>query len=270
MLRGRSLPVAALLLFLAASVAVCQPQSGIPENSAKILVQYGRVSALGSNGEQALFAGNLVKAQQMIVTGPDGYGQFQIADGSTFEVFANSRVMFRERPTTSMEDLLNVLLGRVKVFVQHLNGIPNYKKVSSPTAVISVRGTVFDVVVEDEDGTTLVSVGEGEVWVRNQTAPGSTVTLLPGDSIRVYRNQPIAVRMVDKGAIAMKVLKAMQQAVYQMIGRPQGPGLSVPGAGSTASAGANGDLGKTGTSDPGSSGPTAPGAPGSPSAPGAP
>ena len=34
---------------------------------------------------------------------------------------------------------------------------------TSPTAVISVRGTVFDVVVQDDDGTTFVTVDEGEV-----------------------------------------------------------------------------------------------------------
>jgi len=92
-----------------------------------------------------------------------------------------------------------VMIGRVKVVIQHLNGLPNYNKVSSPTAVISVRGTIFDVVVEDEEGTTLVSVDEGLVGVLNTTAPGNGVLVNPGESIRVYRNQPLALRQIDKG-----------------------------------------------------------------------
>jgi hypothetical protein len=267
MLRHAALLRTVSLLLLAAALGVCQVQPGIPENTAKVIVQYGRVSAFGGNGEQALSLGDLVKAQQMIVTGPDGYGRFQIADGSTFEVFANSQVMFRERPNNSLEDLLNVVLGHVKVFIEHLNGIPNYKKVSSPTAVISVRGTVFDVVVEDEDGTTLVTVDEGEVWVRNQTAPGGTVTLMPGDSIRVYRNQPLAIRMIDKGALARRILNAAQQFIYQVLWHPRGPsiGFPVPGSGGISTGGASGDTGKGGSTIP-----TAPGPPSAPGAPGPP
>ncbi len=259
------------MLLCAATLAVCQIHVGIPQNTAKVLVQYGRLSALGSGGELALSQGDLVKAQQTIVTGPDGYGQFQIDDGSTFEVFANSRVMFREHPNNSLEDLINVVLGHVKVFVEHLNGIPNYKKVSSPTAVISVRGTVFDVTVEDDDGTTLVSVDEGEVWVWNQTAPGGYITLLPGDSIRVYRNQPLAVRTIDKGALAMRILRMIQQAAYDVVGHPRGGPGGIGTIASGASAGSTAASGDTGKSGSGSTGaPTSPGAPSAPGAPGPP
>jgi ferric-dicitrate binding protein FerR (iron transport regulator) len=266
------------MLLVAAAAAVCLAQPHLPDYNAKVVSQVGQVSALGSQGLQALFPDDVVKPQQTIVTGPDGYAQFHVSDGSTFEVFPNSKVVFREH-LGNLEDILNVIIGRVKVVIQHLNGLPNYNKVSSPTAVISVRGTIFDVIVEDEDGTTLVSVDEGLVGVQNTTAPGNGVLVNPGESIRVYRNQPLALRQIDKGSAVREALRAAQDTMIRIwLGRNRGP-LGLPGGGtaSPGSGGTNADKGKGGGTTPGA--PTAPGAPGStstgtttgaPSAPGAP
>jgi ferric-dicitrate binding protein FerR (iron transport regulator) len=257
------------MLLAAAVASVCLAQPGVPDRSAKVIVQYGQVSTWSQNGMRALFPGESVSPQQMIVTGPDGYARFQISDGSTFEVFANSKLQFREH-AGNMTDLLNVIIGRVKVFVQHLNGVPNYNKVSSPTAIISVRGTVFDVLVEDEDGTTLVSVDEGLVTVKNQTAPGDLVYLQPGDSIRVYKNQSLQARQIDRTPIIRGIFRTLEEAMQQVLLQRGGTGGITPGGGgvSAPSGGVNGDKGKGGTA------PTAPGAPGTttttPSAPSAP
>ena len=276
MLRPDSLSRTVRILLAAVAAAVCLAQPHLPDYSAKVIEQVGQVSALGGLGLQALFPNDAVKPQQTIVTGPDGYARFQVSDGSTFEVFANSKVVFREH-LGNFEEILNITIGRVKVFIQHLNGLPNYNKVSSPTAVISVRGTVFDVKVEDDDGTTLVSVDEGLVHVRNATAPGEGVFVNPGESITVYRNQPLALRQIDKGAAVREALRAVRDIMIQTgLGRNRGP-LGLPGgtAGSGAG-GTNGDRGKGGnTGQSGGSTPTAPGAPsststGAPSAPGAP
>ena len=120
-----------------------------------------------------------MQPRQIIITGPDGFAVFQVSDGSTFEVFPNARVVFREN-YGSWRDLLDVLLGRVKVHIQKLGGQPNYNRVRTPTAVISVRGTIFDVAVEDEDDTTLVSVEEGQVGVQHLLKPGPERILNPG------------------------------------------------------------------------------------------
>jgi hypothetical protein len=245
------------MLLVAVAAAVCLAQPNLPDYNAKVIEQVGQVSALGSQGLQALFKDDTVKRQQTIVTGPDGYARFEVSDGSTFEVFPNSKVVFREH-LTNLEELLNVTIGRVKVFIQHLNGLENHNKVSSPTAVISVRGTKFDVFVEDEDGTTLVSVDEGLVDVQNWTAPGNRVLVNPGESITVFRGQPLALQQIDKGAAAREALRAAENVFVRIIlnrnrglGLPGG-GTTVPGPGSTS-----GDHGKGGTTPP------APGAPGS-------
>ncbi|MBZ5582386.1 MAG: FecR domain-containing protein, partial [Acidobacteriia bacterium] len=201
-------------MLLAAAVAgACFAQPGIPDRNAKVTLQIGRVSVLSDSGEKALFVGSLVQPRQLIITGPDGYAEFQVSDGSTFQVFADSKLVFRPH-LASWEDLLDITLGRVKVMIQHLNGVPNPNRVSGPTAIISVRGTVFDVVVEDDDGTTLVSVDEGLVYVRNTLAGGNLVPLHPGEVVRVFPNQPLAVGRIDRGGILYRVLKGAEEAAY--------------------------------------------------------
>ena len=115
----------------------------------------------------------------MIVTGSDGYAKFQVADGSTFEIFPDSQVMFRN--SMGVGELLNVMIGKIKVWIQHAPGIPNPNSVATPTALISVRGTVFIVDVKDTDGTTDVDVDEGIVDVRNLRM-GGQVRLIQGQA----------------------------------------------------------------------------------------
>jgi hypothetical protein len=126
---------------------------------------------------------------------------------------------------------------------------------------------VFDVVVEDADGTTLVTVDEGIVSVRNTTAPGPEPLLKQGESIRVFRGQALAQAGIDRGGLLRAALKAAEQAVYQAVyGQKGGGPLGIPGSG-----GAQGDKCKTAGSCTGTTTapppPTAPKAPTAPTAP---
>jgi hypothetical protein len=197
--------------------------------AAKVVTLNGQVSVLRDDSPWVLNVGDQVQPRQIIITGPDGFAVFQVSDGSTFEVFPNARVVFREN-AGSWRDLLDVLLGRVKVHIQKLGGQPNYNRVRTPTAVISVRGTIFDVAVEDEDDTTLVSVEEGQVGVQHLLKPGPERILNEGESIRVFRNQPLAQTVVDKDSIMQEVLRRAEQAAYQLVYRMPGssPGVCNP------------------------------------------
>ena len=243
-------------LLTAAALVVSLAPLQAQDTAAKALVINGDVSVLRDNSPWALFEGNTVRPQQIVKTGPDGYARFQVFDGSTFEVFPNSQVVFRANPP-SWKDLLDVVIGRVKVYIQHLNGIPNPNNVSSPTAVISVRGTVFEVVVEDEDGTTYVSVDEGLVGVRSKAVASAEVLLQPTQSIRVFKNQPLAQKMVDKGSIVRGVVRAIEDAARVALQR-QGAGGGVGTTPTTSGTGAQGDKGKGGGT---TTAPTPPSAP---------
>ncbi len=256
-------------LLTAAGLVVC----GVPllraqDSSAKVIYQVGQVSLMNSGLPEILSVGSVVKAQQMIVTGPDGFAKLEVlSDGSTFEVYPNSKVIFRQTPG-SWEHLLNVWLGRVKVYIQHAPGVPNPNNVTSPTAVISVRGTVFDVVVQDDDGTTFVSVDEGLVTVRNLTAPGNSVALHPGESITVFRGTSLLAKQANHDDLVRSILQAARNTIY---GMPRSTGGGPMGIPTGTSGGAQGDKGKGGGSTPGSPPtPTSPTSTGTTSSPGAP
>jgi hypothetical protein len=254
--RSHTLISRTLLLAAAVSTTVAFAQ----QSDAKVLQQTGQVSISDGGYFKALSVGDTIRIKQLIVTGPDGYARFEVqSDKSTFEVFPNSKVFFRDVPG-AWDNLLNVVLGRIKVFIQHAPGIPNPNKVHSPTAVISVRGTVFDVVVEDLEGTTFVAVDEGMVDVRNVTAPGPSVTLRPNDSVRVYPGQPLVARQIDRGNLLRRFVYIAREGLWQvMINRPGGGNGPIGGP----TGGAQGDRGKdtgTTTTGPGAP-PTGPGAP---------
>jgi hypothetical protein len=185
--------------------------------------------------------GDSIQVQQLVVTGADGYAQFQVSDGSTFEVFPNARVVFRSN-YSNWKDLLDVVIGRVKVHIEKLNGQPNRNKVHTPTAVISVRGTIFDVDVDDSE-STLVSVEEGQVDVRHRILNYTDPKIInPGEYIRVYKNQPLAQKNVDRGQVIQRGLRVAADAFYQIIYRMPGSG---GGAGAPGGGTPSGDTDKT-------------------------
>ena len=259
---------AALVVSLNSSHAQCV----LPAEStdAVALVQAGDVSLSGDRAgyRSTIALCGKVKQQQVIKTGPDGYAKFQVSDGSTFEVFPNSEVTFRK--TYGFGDLLNVWMGKVKVYIQHLNGLPNPNNVTTPTALISVRGTIFDVDVQDLDGTTFVTLDEGLVDVRHLRVASQVVHLNPGESIQVLPNLPLAALPHDKGVVARQLLRALQDAIRQAIyQRPNGPGTSGGPVGPGTSGGVQGDKGKNTGTGGGTGAPTgAPPAPPPPPPPG--
>jgi len=241
---------------------------------AMVLLQSGDVSQLGDRAgyRSTIKPCGIVNQQRWIKTGPDGYAKFQVSDGSTFEVFPNSEVTFRK--SYGIGDLLNVWMGKVKVYIQHTPLVPNPNNVTTPTALISVRGTIFDVDVQDLDGTTFVTVDEGLVDVRHLLVASRIVSLHPGESVQVLPNIPLAALPRDKGMIFRQVLRGLEDAVRQAIyQRPGGSGGTTSGP--VGSNGGQGDHGKntgtttgTGTGNTGNTGAGAPtGAPPAPPPP---
>ena len=206
---------------LAGALNLCA-QAADTSGAAKLLTFTGQISVMRDSSPWALNAGDFVKPEQVIVTGPDGYGLFQVSDGSQFEVFPKSRVVFRAN-RGDWKDLLEVWLGKVRVQIEHPGGLPNHNKVRTPTAVISVRGTIFDVEVEDENATTMVLDEEGQVEVRHLLQASEPKLLGPGEWVRVYKNEPLARKLVDKGSVMQRLARSASDALYQAaINTPRG------------------------------------------------
>ncbi len=113
-------------LLIAATGLVCSAQnfSLSTEAAAKVISMNGPGFGAARCGPWALNIGDKVQIQQVIVTGADGFAKFQVSDGSFFEVYPNSNVIFRKNPG-NWRDLLDVLVGRVKIHIQKWGGQPN-------------------------------------------------------------------------------------------------------------------------------------------------
>lgn len=244
--KGSLAYIAALFVFpVFAQLPNLFPQD--KQYAAQVLQLTGQVSVLKGREPWVLNVGDWVQKRQEIVTLGNGYALFQVNDGSTFEVFANSHVIFRNN-SGDWRDLLDLFLGRVKVHVQKFGGQPNPNRVTTPTAVISVRGTIFDVQIEDTDATTLVLVEEGVVSVRHALIPsGAAKVLSEGEYLRVYKTQPIAKASFDKGNALKRVMQAASDAVSAALNRmpPNGAGSGTGGAPTPGGGGVPGDSGAT-------------------------
>ena len=257
LVRRRALTAKLSLLFAAMS-AVCLAQFPPPSDSGKdaatVLTMTGSVSILKDLVPIALMPGDTVQVQQMIVTGPDGHATFKVSDGSTFEVFPNSHLVFRKN-AWNVKDLIDLFVGRIRVHIEHFGSVPNPNRILTPTAVISVRGTTFDVTVGEDDETTTVEVEDGLVEVRHALLPSVTKMVGPGQTIKVYKSEPLVARWLDKGTIWSKSLKVFQDAANVAAMRGGRGILGTTGGGGGTSAG---DTGKgTSTGNTGKSGGTA-------------
>jgi ferric-dicitrate binding protein FerR (iron transport regulator) len=245
------------LVSIGVSVGNLQAQS---QEFATAIELDGQVSVIRGDRKPLYAKGTLgaptdlmrVRPKEEIVTGPDGHAVFQTSDGSTFEVFPNSRVTFQGDWT--IQDMLQLILGKIRVQIEHRNG-PNHKRISTPTAVISVRGTIFDVAVEDEDGTTYIGVEEGQVLVQHRLQPGNPKTLNQNEWLRIYANQPLAKAANPSRGVAF-VWDRVRNAVGDLIlNNPGGVIGGVPGS----SGGPQGDAGKPKKNPPTTAPPPAPG-----------
>lgn len=233
-----------LLLALLAAIATVPTLRAqfADQSAAQVVAVEGNVSILKDDEPWALFAGQSVGTGQTILTGDDGFAELQVSDGSMFFVFPNSHVVFRRNPG-SLRDLLDVFLGKVKVHIQKLGGNPNPNRIFTPTAVISVRGTTFDVEV-DASETTVVIVDEGLVGVTHRLLPSfDELQIGAGESIVIYRDAPLAQARVDK-VRAANVAGDMARTlayIWNRIGRNNGAGPGV-GAGAPVPGGGGGPL----------------------------
>jgi len=251
-----------LSLLLAATASVCLAQypfipSDASNYSAHVETESGRVSLYKDSRLVPISIGDVVKVTETIVTGPDGHATLRVSDGSTIEVFPNAQLVFRKNPG-DWKDLLDLLVGTIRVHIEHWANQPNPNRLVTPTAVISVRGTTFDVSVDPDDETTEVDVVEGTVVVRHALLPTDRpATLHDGETIKVYKNVPIASNRLDKQTIFRYVLQALRDAALTIENR--GIHINVPGSPGPGGGVPGDNCGKPGTAGcPGSAPPLPP------------
>lgn len=140
----------------------------------------------GSAGSSfGLSAGFLLNPGDRVDTRSGGRVVIDISDGSMVVVEPQSVVVLKDyRQAESLRELFEILLGKVRVKINHFGGRPNPYRMNSPTASIAVRGTEFSIEVSPS-GDTRVVVYEGAVEVTNLSDPGQTVLVEAGRGILV-------------------------------------------------------------------------------------
>jgi len=218
--------------------------------AARVLTVAGRVSVERDRVLWALQPDHLIQPGEVILSGPDGYAQLLLEDGSKLEIFPDSRVIFRAN-RGNWRDLVDIFLGKVKFQIQKLGGRPNPYRVNSATALIAVRGTVFEVAVE-ADETTIITVEEGLVAVAHKLLPGGREVLVKtGEALVVRPGEPLVTAGISKARVAARLLMvaldgALRTGQIGGTGRRPGPGTAPGGGagGTTSGAGAGGGMGQ--------------------------
>jgi hypothetical protein len=136
----------------------------------------------------ALATGFLFTPGDRVDTRRGGRVVLDLSDGSMVVVEPQSLVMLKDyRQASSLRELFAILLGEVKVRINHFGGHPNPYRMNSPTASLAVRGTEFTVQVA-LGGATEVMVADGAVQVTSLADPTRTVLVEAGHGALVESN----------------------------------------------------------------------------------
>lgn len=175
------------VLLLCASVASAQnslpPAPAAPLAGATVSDWKGEVQlqvagqSLGSPRRgQVLSSGTILNTN-------DGRLLLQLSDGSQVVVRPHTRLQLRQ-PSVNDWSYFQLLLGRILAKItKRTGGAPPFQ-LGTPSALISVRGTSFDVEV-NRHAVTEVDVFEGLVEVSSIGGQGPSVLVEPGFSTRI-------------------------------------------------------------------------------------
>ena len=171
---------------LSATVIKSQNPASVKILSSSGSVQITRQTAGGANSIK-LRAGDELFPGDVIKTGAGGRVVIGLRDGSQAIISENTTVEIKDA-NNSPRTIFNVLRGKTRIKIERLGGKPNPYRITTPTTVIAVRGTIFDVFVKDDE--TKVFVVEGEVSVINLLFLNLEIILTPGQFTRVKKDQP--------------------------------------------------------------------------------
>jgi hypothetical protein len=152
----------------------------------------GRVDLKGAGGAKFTSmqpSTQIVHVGDQIRTGPGGTVTLTLPDMSYMVITENSNVTIQDFWTSNYRNIVDVMMGKVRFYIQKLGGKPNPYRVQTPTALIAVRGTIFEVTSYDPR-LTEVSCLEGSVTVETVGLPDREVILEAGKHTMVQPGVP--------------------------------------------------------------------------------
>jgi FecR-like protein len=176
--------IAGLALFCACAAAQEKSPAAVnaPYAGATVSDFKGKVSVqLPAQAFSAPVRGEVLPPEAMVNT-DEGRLLLKLSDGSDILVRPHTRLVLKQ-PETSGWKYLQMTVGRIRTSIQKRTGGKPGFQIGTPSAVISVRGTRFDVEV-DRRGFTEVDVDEGVVEMESLSGLGESVLITAGFSSR--------------------------------------------------------------------------------------
>jgi hypothetical protein len=178
-----------LLIFWSVAVALAQEQQ--PSSTPAAAAIAGATIAEWKGNIRLSLPGQLptdpLRGEQLppgtILDTGSGRLLLRLSDGSEVIVRAHTRLRVQQ-PSLTDPSYFQLLLGRIRALINKRTGGAVPFELGTPSAVIAVRGTQFDVEVNPRN-VTEVDVVDGLVEVYGRSATGGSVLLEPGFSTRV-------------------------------------------------------------------------------------
>ncbi len=156
----------------------------------KFAVVQNQVTSLkpGASDSVVALPGAGIVLNEKETTGPDSAAKLTFGEGAVISLGQNTTFAVTQQAvdeaTGRSVSTLDLVVGKLRVFVSRFwSGRPEVQ-VHTPTAVIGVRGS--EVVIEVfEDGRTTVTLMTGSVTIEPKGRPGSPVALSPGQQLRI-------------------------------------------------------------------------------------
>jgi hypothetical protein len=177
--------VASVMWAGAVQAAVTGPPIGVA------VTVKNEVTASDGDQKRSLKKDDGVRQDEVIEAGADALGELQFNDDSKLALGPGSRVVLDRFVYDPVRPDGSVIVRLVKGTFRFITGIaakPSYL-IKTPTASISVRGTVFDICIRP-NGATWVLLIEGSVRICSGTGP-CRVLAEPGKVMRVTLDRKV-------------------------------------------------------------------------------
>jgi hypothetical protein len=154
-----------------------------------------------------------VQLGDQVRTGPGGTLILEVPDGSYMVISENTTLTIEDSWSGNFKNLVNVMMGKVRFYIQRLGGRPNPYRVMTPTALIAVRGTTFEVTIDDAQ-TAEIRCLEGRVAVESVGLSDREVILETGRKTLVRPGEyPVTPVGNDEALARNRVIHLVKKSV---------------------------------------------------------